>query len=419
MSGNRAAAYYRHGVRNAFRTFERDEATISHAFRSSHAFLGGRTYGEALYRAVRRESGGFQRVLEIGGGLGDLADGFLRAWTRDPTAAHAQYTLLDVSAKLAAAQRRRLRRFARLLRFVPGDARKLGWPAGSLDGVVICNEVIAALDGEDVSLRDRAEAARLERWDLRGAVPWSRFVFPGGVARLLEGLARAAAPGTRVVLIDYFDLSGRGGQWVRLRGHRECAFDLDLVCHLARRAGWSVAVDALTDYLGLRVTEPVAATRLVGFLADGLGHDLSPTRFWTRRELARRVGQPRLAGQDAFFERAELVRLLSSFRAIRLEKCRVLGDADFDGDLVLRRDPGTATVTSADGRTAALVMAHPPFRPCHLNGAAAFLWDRLDGQRSLGALATLLARRYRLDRTRARQEVTEWARDLHRRSYVS
>jgi len=418
VSRGRATAFYRRGVGDAFRTFEHDEATISHAFRSSHPFLGGLTYGEALYRAVRRERRAFRRVLELGGGLGDLAAGFLRGWTRDRSASPTEYTLLDVSPKLAAAQRRRLRRFASHLRFVRGDARRLGWPPGSLDGLVICNEVIAALDAEDVTLRDRDTAARLRRWDLRGVVPGSRFIFPHGVARLLEGLARAAVPGTRVVLIDYFDLSGHGGQWVRVRGHRECALDVDLVCHLARRSGWSVMVDPLAGYLGLRVREPVAAPRFVELLAGGLGHRLSPSRFWTRRELARRTGQPHIARLDAFFDAAELARLLSAFRVIRLEKRGELSDADFNDDLVLQREPGAALVTSPDGRTQALVMAQPFGRSCRLNDAAAFLWARLDGRRSLRALTRLLARRFRLNEAGARREVAGWARDLHRRGYV-
>ena len=206
---------------------------------------------------------------------------------------------------------------------------------------------------------------------------------------------------------------------MRVRGHRECALDLDVVCHLGRQAGWSVAVEPLAEYLGLRVTEPVASTPLAGLLADHLGHAISPTLFWTRQELTRRLGRRPVEAIDAFFERGELVRLLSSFRAIRLEKCRVLRDSDFDGDLVLRPERGTAKVPSADGRTEALVMAHPPFRPCRLNGAAAFLWDCLDGRRSLEDLAGRLARRYRLDRVRARGDVRAWARDLHRRRYVS
>jgi SAM-dependent methyltransferase len=315
---SRATAFYRRGIRNAFRTFEHDEATISHAFRSPHVFLGGRTYGEALYRAVRREGGRVDRVLEIGGGLGDLAAGFLTAWTRERRVAGPEYTLLDISPRLAAAQRQRLRGFGRRVRFVRRDACALGWPPGSLDGLVICNEVIAALDGDDVSLRDRGTAARLERWALRGVLPGSRFIFPRGVARLLDGLTVAAAPGTRVVLIDYFDLSHRGGQWVRIRGHRECAFDLDLVCHLARQSGWSVRVDPLANYLGLCVSEPVATARLVERLL-GLGHRLSPSRFWTRRDLASETGQ-RFSGQDDLFDSAGLVHMLSSFHAIRLER---------------------------------------------------------------------------------------------------
>lgn len=166
------------------------------------------------------------------------------------------------------------------------------------------------------------------------------------------------------------------------------------------------------------MTEPATASRPLVRLQQ-MAHSISPARFWTRRELTRRLGRRRVGALDAFFERGELVRLLSSFRAIRLEKCRVLTDSDFSGDLVLRRERGTARVASADGRTDALVMAHPPFRSGRLNGAAAILWDRLDGRRSLEDLAGLLARRYRLDRADARQEVAEWARDLRRRRYVS
>ena len=100
--------YHQRTIADADAQFDHQETTLSHLLRVPHPALAGRTYGEALVDAlIARDAvpAGRVRVLEIGAGLGYVArDAIarLRAAGRE-----VEYTIVELSPALAAAQRER------------------------------------------------------------------------------------------------------------------------------------------------------------------------------------------------------------------------------------------------------------------------------------------------------------------------
>jgi len=176
-------AQYRTDRLSAHRRFDEVECTVSHLLRFPHPALGGRRYGEALLQGIAARGIGPGRcgVVEIGGGAGHVAEA---AWRGDAGPfTRARWTALDLSPALIAAQRGRAFAAAQPggphLRWsaVRADALELPFPSGSLDGLVLANEVIA-----DLPVANGTNA---------------------GALRLVAELGRALGPGGAAVLIEF------------------------------------------------------------------------------------------------------------------------------------------------------------------------------------------------------------------------
>jgi SAM-dependent methyltransferase len=175
-------AHHRTDRLSAGRRFDEVECTISHLLRFPHPALGGRRYGEALLQGIAARGIGPGRcgVVEIGGGAGHIAEA---AWRGDAGPfTRVRWTALDLSPALIAAQRRRVFESAQPggahLRWsaARADALELPFRPGSLDGLVLANEVIADLPVENGK---NAGAVRL-------VSELGRVLAPGGAAVLTE-----------------------------------------------------------------------------------------------------------------------------------------------------------------------------------------------------------------------------------------
>lgn len=390
-----AKHYHRRLLQDAFDNFENRETTLSHHFREPHPFLGGWAYGEALFRGLDRTVGlaGLREVLEVGGGTGDLARGFLRAWRRKAPRVRRRYVLLDLSDALLKAQRAAVKPSGAAFRQVHGDAERLPFRDASLGGLVLANEMIADLDV--------------------GVAPRSGRLRPWGLERFLGELHRVMRPGTTALLTEYFSAS-RHGRLVRLPGHREAALGLDAVCRLAERKGFSVRVMDLGDLVGLRVAAPVLARRYAVFLRDVLDLPVSTTRLYGEARVRRLIGR----GVDpaGLLSSAELTAFAAQFRALLLTRRTVPPAAAWGPGLALERDEGTVSLRSRSGALH-LLKLHP-FRHCQLSPVGAFLWSRLDGRASLGVLARAVARAYRVPLPRAAADARRFLMELRRQGLV-
>jgi hypothetical protein len=430
--------YHLRAITDAFDTFENRETTVSHIFRKRHAFLGNRTYGEAMFQTIRKRfAPAFSHALEIGGGRGDFAREFMAAWTKASPNGKRRYTIVDLSPALLRSQRRLIGRPAIAFHSVQADAEQFPLRHGSFSGLVIANEMIADLDvwrlaraqphtnqrsldlWRTVSSATRAQQKMvrtyLRRYPLDALRALRTALFPIGLARLLETLYQVVDADSRVVITEYFDLDGGGTVW-KFHKHRECSLSLPIVCELARRAGFSVESLPLTDFLSLRVTRPVATRTFLTLLRDKLGHKLSVTLPYSPGDLRRILVDPG-ARPGGLFTRIELEEFLLSFHVVILRKRRRPSAADFHSRLILQREPDIIKLR-ARHKEPYLIMTFPPYTFVKLNETGEAVWDALDGKTDIRTIARWLSRRNSVPVRRAQADTLALLKALARRHFV-
>jgi SAM-dependent methyltransferase len=311
-----ATGHYRDDDRPALARFDDDETTLSHLFRRPHAGLRGRTWGAALFQALEARGAlppSGARVLEIGGGTGALAAGFLQALAaRWPERRSAfRYAILELSPALARHQRRALADAPVPVQHLSGDAGRVDLGHGQWD-VVIANEMIGDLA---VARLQRDEAAAL----LAGSPPadlpdeWVDVLrrHPGvlaaedlpdeafynvGAFRLLERVADALAPGGWAYLSEFGD-EHRLPVLSEHLDHPEFSIHFGHLRRVATDLGLEVRFEEVVDLLDVDGSVEVLATTRGQFaslreVARRLGGRLDK-RAYTRSELAADLG-PRL-----------------------------------------------------------------------------------------------------------------------------
>lgn len=218
----------------ARRRFDEVECTVSHLLRLPHPALRGMRYGEALLQgiAARGIGPGHTGVVEIGGGAGHIAEAAWRG--RAGAFTQVRWSSVDLSPALLGAQRRR-----QLEPSQPGgahqrwsgiraDAMELPFRSGSLDGLLLANEVIADLPV--VSGRNE------------------------GAIRLVHEIARLLAPGGAAVLTEFGgDFPPGPVQLLAAFGHGEhveWSIDFRQLRSAAREAGLGVEELPLHELIG-------------------------------------------------------------------------------------------------------------------------------------------------------------------------
>jgi SAM-dependent methyltransferase len=268
-----AREHYRSDALHPRLRFDLHETSVSHLLRAPHAALGGRSYGAALRAAAVRAGAKLEEgVVELGGGLGDVAHGLLDAGA-------VPYVSMDLSPRLLAAQRARI---GEAFCGVRADAAALPLGRSAIAGLFLANEVIADLDVCAIG----APRAAPFRAALAGRSP--EVLVNVGALELVAALADALAPGALAVITEYgaaevtpVSLCGAGGRHVE---HTIRFADLEV---LATALGLAARVVPLADWLEIDRGLPVASTRdlrLLRLLRPGL-----PVLAYTRDELLART----------------------------------------------------------------------------------------------------------------------------------
>ncbi|MCA9674540.1 MAG: SAM-dependent methyltransferase [Myxococcales bacterium] len=291
--------YYRRDVHDADAQFDHQETTLSHLLRLPHPALAGRTYGQALVdalvaRGAVAAAGGDAplRVLEIGGGLGFVAEAVCGALAA--RGHQVAYTIVELAPALAAAQRQRLA--GHPVTWVEGDALAVELAAGGFD-LIVANEMIGDLPAltlhrADVGLEtegggevDPAKVAALgragelvEQLGLRLDDATEPFYLLTGAFELVQKVAGWLAPGGTAVITEFGDL----GRWPRLSthlDHPELSIHFGQLHQAAIAAGLAADIVFVIDLIDIdRGAQGLATTRshfraLRAMLADA-GVDL-------------------------------------------------------------------------------------------------------------------------------------------------
>ena len=270
--------YYAHQIDDADEQFDHQETTLSHLLRTPHPALGGRTYGAALIDALaardRLPAMGRVRVLEIGGGLGFVAEAVTRAL--EAKGLVVEYRILELSPALAAAQRARTQGLP--VTVVEGDALAAE-PGDATWDLILSNEMVgdlpavqltrAALGLPEVGGEPDPKALAVfgrpgELIELLG-LPMGEapdpFYLQTGALELVMKIARWLAPGGTAVITEF----GESGKWPVLSrhlDHPELSTHFAMLEHAAHHLGLEGKVEFVMDLIELdRAQQGLATTR--------------------------------------------------------------------------------------------------------------------------------------------------------------
>lgn len=145
------APYHGETIDDAHRQFDHVETTLSHLFREPHPALGERAYGRALIdglveRGWLRPDQVKLKVLEIGGGLGEVAHAAVSALIDHGV--EVSWEIMELSPELARAQKRRCEGLPVSVKL--GNVLTDPWPSRAYD-LVIANEMMGDLPSAELT----------------------------------------------------------------------------------------------------------------------------------------------------------------------------------------------------------------------------------------------------------------------------
>lgn len=243
-----------------------DEVSLSHILRKRNSFVkDGQSYGEALGRFILGRGlvpWKAPRIVEVGGGLGDLAADLIPVLKEAGKEPH--YTVLDLSPKLQGAQRRRLAEAGLAADYILGDAEKLERSVGGFD-LLISNEAIGdfrvihsiPLVRDGVHTGSGLGGGRKPwglAWDMIDKygleVPKVGDVFSfavnWGAIRFAESLWRTLSPGGSAFIVEN---SSPYAEPINVTGHTEYSISELHLGRVFRKLGFDTTIGNVNEFL--------------------------------------------------------------------------------------------------------------------------------------------------------------------------
>ncbi len=241
---NRTGDYYKN-VRDVREGIE-NELTISHMLKSENPFTeSGLPFGKILAGKLHLPEN--PRILEVGPGLGDLAEGLCKSLES------FRYTFMDVSPEFINFLKSRFR--GSEYSFVIGDF--LTSKIREKFDLIICNEVLADLPTIINMTFDSPRIEEEEKDTYYEAVSLARFYrlkpseirnFNYGAVKFLDKAEKLLKEGGKVFVCEH---SSRPPRRIRVYGHSEYTIDFDVLERVAERLGFRVKMGTLTRLLGI------------------------------------------------------------------------------------------------------------------------------------------------------------------------
>lgn len=241
-------------INDAAVEFDFVEPTINHGFRFPNDALGGLSYGARFCVSTLQLLPGVDEidVLEVGGGTGSFAAGFIEQASKTERPA-INYQIVDLSPALIASQQQRLSSLGARVDHFQQDATQLQIPDRKFD-LIISNEVIADFSVSPVS-RNGNEwqgpgAAYLEKYGLQdeGAPP--SFLLNTGAIMFLERAWEHLAPGGILLVSEYGDEFTYPVQAYHLN-HEEFSIHFGHLKKCAEQIGFSCRLMSLKEFLAI------------------------------------------------------------------------------------------------------------------------------------------------------------------------
>lgn len=233
------------------------EPTINHGFRFPSEALGGLSYG-ARFCAASLRSDLLPRltetsrldILEVGGGTGSFAAGFIDQAGK-PEYPAITYRIADLSPALIASQQQQLLRLGVCVQHFQQDATQLDIPDQKFD-LIISNEVIADFPVASVSRNGNEWQGEgvpyLEKYGLADEGAPASFLINSGAMRFLERAWVHLRPGGALLVTEYGDQFTFPVQAFHLN-HEEFSIHFGHLRKCAERIGFKCKLSPLRDFL--------------------------------------------------------------------------------------------------------------------------------------------------------------------------
>lgn len=245
-----AKDYYRFSI-NPKKNFDRVEITLSHLFREPSPVLSGRTYGSSLFNFLDSKGAIRESIIEIGGGLGDTMRELLLA---DHASVIKRCEMFDLSPALSECQKSALSEITDIeIRFSSGNCEKINQFYNNIDGLLICNGVIADLatclieDGDDFQKISRGN--KLVESFIRSERQRKPYYLHYGALEFIQSLYSCLSSNGVAMISEYTATEQNQPSW--FDNHYECGIDFGQIKRFTDYLGFDVEEFDVADVIGL------------------------------------------------------------------------------------------------------------------------------------------------------------------------
>ena len=251
--------FHLHGIEDAGWEFDFIEPTVNHCFRFPHEALGGLDYGSRFCLSTLTpevvpllNQSSHLNVLEVGGGTGTFASGFIKQAARSDKA-KLDYHILDLSPALMKNQRKLLSEFLPESSHFHQDATEFELPGHTFD-LIVSNEVIADFPVATVQRGPDGKwqgdgASFVEKYSLSDKDAPNPFLVNAGVFRFLERAWKHLKPGGTLVVSEYGSRDRYPARSFNLN-HDEYTIHWGHVVTCATKVGFQCRLLTLKEFLG-------------------------------------------------------------------------------------------------------------------------------------------------------------------------
>ncbi|MEE9323868.1 MAG: class I SAM-dependent methyltransferase [Candidatus Aenigmarchaeota archaeon] len=241
---NRTENYYKN-IRDVREGID-NELTISHILKSANSFTSSRLpFGKILAGNLKIPKN--PRILEVGPGLGDLAESICSGLKS------FHYSFIDISIDFINHLKSRFR--GSEYSFTHGDFLKM--KIREKFDLIICNEVLAdfptivnmAFEKPQVGEEDKEtyyDAVSLAKFYRLGLSEIKNFNY--GAVKFLEKAKGLLKEGGKIFICEH---SSKTPQRIRVYGHNEYTINFDVLEKVAKRLGFRTKKGSLTKLLGI------------------------------------------------------------------------------------------------------------------------------------------------------------------------
>ena len=258
--------FHVHDIEDASWEFDLIEPTVNHCFRFPHEALGGLDYGSRFCLSTLRpevvplmKKSRTLEVLEVGGGTGSFARGFLQQ-AASLNGTGLNYHILDLSPALMESQRKTLSELLPESRHFQQDATEFDLPGHTFD-LIVSNEVIADFPVASVQRNNDRKwqgegAYYLDKYNLSDKDAPDSFLVNAGAFRFIERAWKHLNPGGTLIVSEYGDEHLFPTQCYHLN-HEEYSIHFGHLAACAAKVGFQCRLLTLKEFLGLDDEVPV------------------------------------------------------------------------------------------------------------------------------------------------------------------